>query len=274
MLAKLESQLKKEEEAEAKLQGVVKTEAVVKAKVEPKSHVTAKSKVAAQAKSRSPINNKAKQATSSKKKRQEAVSSVDSANQALQRSPKPTKDLDKPNESVATKTKKIDTKVDSKKIEPIEPVEEKLVEKSVEPELRFQAKGVLEGEISLVEKGLAIAIDGEQYPLGYTFISRDRDYRKLQEELSSVLVTSLRKRVSVYPQVKLINKQYRYFFNLVSIQREGKQGIFSELEPGEFYLSGVWQYVQPNPTPCLSVYRNVTDNFLQMVSRRNTVRLS
>jgi hypothetical protein len=249
MLTTLIAQQKKEEEVESKSQAVVK------------------SKAAAQAKSQLAINNKAKQATSSKKKRQEGFSSVDSANQALQRSPKSTKDLDKPNESVATKTNKIDAKVDSKKIEPIEPVEEKLVEKSVEPELRFQAKGVLEGEISLVEKGLAIAIDGEQYPLRYTFISRDRDYRKLQEELSSGSVTSVRKRVSVYPQVKYVDKKYCYFFNLVSVQKEGKRGIFSELEPGEFYLSGVWQYVHSYPTPCLSVYRNITDNFLQMISK-------
>ncbi len=183
-------------------------------------------------------------------------------NQATKRSPQRIKDSDEMNQIVATKKnkKKKNTKSHFKKTK--SSTEEKLAENSVNPELRFRAMGVLEGEISLAEKGLEIAIGGQQYPLSFTFISKNRDYRKLQEELSSGSVTSLRKRVSVYPQVKYVDKKYCYFFNLVSVERQREQGIFAELEPGEFYLSGLWQHVQSRPAPCLSVYRNVTDDLL------------
>jgi hypothetical protein len=172
------------------------------------------------------------------------------------------------NKSVALEKKK-DIKVDSSKLESAT----ESVEKSVVPELRFLAKGVLEGEISLVDQGLAIAIDGQQYPLGYTFISKHKDYRKLQSELSSGSSASLLKRVSVYPEVKLVDNTYIYFFNLVAVAKEIEQGIFAQLKPGEFYLSGLWQHVEFHPAPCLLIYRNVTDNFLGIAAKQPLKRV-
>jgi hypothetical protein len=255
MLAKLKSQMKEEE-------------AAVKAAAELEQQAIAESKVAIQEKVQATANHKGKnKSVSPQGNSKKAVADKNSVNQAKKRSPQGNKDSDEMNQIVATKKKKKkNAKSYSKKTK--SSTEKKLAENSVNSELRFRAMGVLEGEISLVENGLEIAIDGQQYPLGFTFISKNRDYRKLQEELSSGSVTSLRKRVSVYPQVKYVDKKYCYFFNLVSVHKEGKQGIFAELEPGEFYLSGLWQHVQFRPAPCLSVYRNVTDDLLNMAAKQ------
>jgi hypothetical protein len=256
MLAKLKSQMKEEEDA------------AVKATAELKQQAIAQSKVAIQEKVQASADHKGKNKfVSPQGNSKKVVASKNSVNQATKRSLQGVKDSDEMNQIVATKKKKKkDTKPHSKKTKPS--AEEKLAENSVNSELRFRAMGVLEGEISLAEKGLEITIDGQQYPLGFTFISKNRDYRKFQEELSSGSVTSLRKRVSVYPQVKYVDKKYCYFFNLVSVHKEGKQGIFAELEPGEFYLSGLWQHVKSHPVPCLSVYRNATDDFFNMVAKQ------
>jgi hypothetical protein len=55
---------------------------------------------------------------------------------------------------------------------------------------------------------------------------------------------------------------------LVAVAKEIEKGIFAELKPGEFYLSGLWQHVQSHPAPCLLIYRNVTDNFLGIAAKQ------
>ena len=132
----------------------------------------------------------------------------------------------------------------------------------------FQAIGVIEGRI---EKGnnsrLSITLEGQKYPLGYTAKSRKRSYQVLLEELAPEI--SLVQKVLVYPNCNHHGKKGPSLsFNLVAVEKIVKEeGIFSELAPGEFRLSGFWQYVPFCDSPCLTILRNYNEGLAKTVKK-------
>ncbi|BAZ47181.1 hypothetical protein NIES4102_42270 (plasmid) [Chondrocystis sp. NIES-4102] len=148
--------------------------------------------------------------------------------------------------------------------------------KTVSPSLQnsnsliFQAVGVIQGEIAL-DKGenLIITLDGQQYRLGFTAISRPRKYKALVEEIK--IQGNSQKKVLVYPRLSHTKTAYGYGvdFNLVTIAKteETREGIFQDLAAGEFYLSGFWQYVDFYDGPVVAVWRNYSQGLAQAVER-------
>ncbi|WP_036486470.1 hypothetical protein [Myxosarcina sp. GI1] len=136
----------------------------------------------------------------------------------------------------------------------------------------FQAIGVIEGAVAVKnEEQLTITIEGQKYRLGYTAKSKQR-YKVLVEEITSQSSRTLQ--LSVYPQISYNKKQegYKIDFNLVTVANteEARESIFQDLEPGEFYLSGFWQYVPFFESPVIAVFRNYSNKLAQTVERVGT----
>lgn len=147
-------------------------------------------------------------------------------------------------------------------------------------EAMFQAIGVIESVISVNENSqLSITLGNQKYRLGYTGKSRNRDYAKLLEEISSL--GSKVEKISVYPQVNYKSKSkqggensaYEISFNLVSVEKPSAKenqktaGIFGHLAVGEFQISGYWQYVALCSCPCITVMRNHSENLAKVVKK-------
>ena len=136
----------------------------------------------------------------------------------------------------------------------------------------FQAIGVIEGIVAITkEEQLTITIDGQKYRLGYTAKSKQR-YKALVDEINSQ--GSSTKKLSVYPQINHNKGQegYKINFNLVTVANteEARTSIFQDLEAGEFYLSGFWQYVPFCESPVIAVLRNYSNKLAQTVERVGT----
>ncbi|WP_036486994.1 hypothetical protein [Myxosarcina sp. GI1] len=138
----------------------------------------------------------------------------------------------------------------------------------------FQAIGVLEGLVAVKnEEQLTITIEGQTYRLGYTAKSKQR-YKALVEKIASQ--GSSIKKLSVYPQINHNKGQegYEINFNLVTVANteEARTSIFQDLEPGEFYLSGFWQYVLFCKSSVIAVLRNYSEKLAQTVERVGSKR--
>jgi len=58
---------------------------------------------------------------------------------------------------------------------------------------------------------------------------------------------------------------------LVSVSKSEKnKALFKKLVPGEFQVSGFWQYVPFCDLPCVSIKRNYTKNLARMVKKMET----
>ena len=133
----------------------------------------------------------------------------------------------------------------------------------------FQAIGVIEGLVTVEEtEQLRITLGEKKYRLGYTYRSRNRDYRNLLEEIKSR--GSVSQKLAVYPQINYHHrtKESEISFNLVSVPKKAKNpGVFVELVAGEFYLSGYWQYVPFSNQPCITVVRNYSEELAEYVQK-------
>lgn len=136
----------------------------------------------------------------------------------------------------------------------------------------FQAIGVIEGFVALEEEELWITLDKQKYHLGYVphkKVFYDALVREIRDTGSKV------KKVSVYPQLthNQEKKEIKVKFALVSVSKSEKdKALFKKLIPGEFQVSGFWQYVPFCDSPCVSIKRNYTKNLAKMVEKMETVQ--
>ena len=136
----------------------------------------------------------------------------------------------------------------------------------------FQAVGIIRGEVKIAsERGKAstVSIQGKDYPLLY--IPTKQGFKALEALTKEVEATGTNQRLIVYPKLTHFpgrDKQYSVAFQLVGFDR-GLQssGVTADLADFEFKLCGLWQFIPVCPTPCISVFKNFTDDRLEFVKQ-------
>jgi hypothetical protein len=128
----------------------------------------------------------------------------------------------------------------------------------------FQAVGIIVGDVMFNKEGKAtVAIEGKEYPLYYA-PPHKKAYEALKIELKKTGV--VRQRLLVYPRITHFPKReepHSVGFQLVGFRRQGTEpdpnDAISSLNDLEFKLSGLWQFIPVCATPCVSVFKNFTE---------------
>jgi hypothetical protein len=128
----------------------------------------------------------------------------------------------------------------------------------------FQAVGVITGEVTFNAEGKAtVAIEGKEYPLFYA-PQHKKAYEALKIEIKKTGVSH--QRLLVYPRVIHFPKReepHQIAFQLVGFFRTERDAnpeeITSELGDFEFKLAGLWQFIPVCQTPCVSIFKNYTE---------------
>jgi hypothetical protein len=133
----------------------------------------------------------------------------------------------------------------------------------------FQAVGVIVGEVNLGEdEKNTITIGCSQYQLFYI-----KKKRKVFDALKKEIETTgnRNQRLVVYPKVIHFPRRdqvHQMAFQLVGFDRgRESQTVSGELEDNEFKFSGLWQFIPVCQTPCISVFRNFSDERLEFIQQ-------
>lgn len=136
----------------------------------------------------------------------------------------------------------------------------------------FQAIGMIRGEVKLAPERTElsfVSIKGKDYPLFY--ISTKQGFKAFEALKKEVKTTGNNQRLLVYPKFTHFparDKQYSVGFELVGFDRGLRsKDITSDLSDFQFILSGLWQFIPVCPTPCISVFKNFTDDRLDFVKQ-------
>ena len=127
----------------------------------------------------------------------------------------------------------------------------------------FKAVGVVKGEVNFGEDGInSVVISGKTYRLKYS-----------SEKVKAILALKLQikntdlneQRLIVHPRViHFPNREqpYMFYFELVGFESHLTldKGIFNVLNDFEFKISGLWQFIPVCRVPCVSVFRNFTED--------------
>lgn len=152
-----------------------------------------------------------------------------------------------------------------KPVEPSQPASDpEITEQKPEESPIFQAIGVIVGDVTFEEEKAFVAIGGKQYPLLYA-PSHKRAFAALK---LNVKRTSPTKRLIVYPRIIHLpgGKPHQTGFQVVGF--EGTGGDVREnlkLEDFEFTLCGLWQFIPVSKTPCISVFKNFSEERLAYI---------
>ena len=126
----------------------------------------------------------------------------------------------------------------------------------------FKAVGVIQGEVTLGEDRLnSVTIDGKKYPLRYA-ASKHKTLLALKVEIKKT--GNNFQRLIVYPRVVHFPRReqpHALFFELVGFCGASVEdkGIINELNDLEFKLCGLWQFIPVCRVPCVSIFRNFTE---------------
>jgi hypothetical protein len=136
----------------------------------------------------------------------------------------------------------------------------------------FQAVGIIRGEVKIASesgKPSTVSIESFDYPLLY--IPTKQGFKAFEALTKEVEASGPHQRLIVYP--KLIHfpgrdKQHEIAFQLVGFDRGlGSEGVTADLGDFEFKLCGLWQFIPVCQTPCISVFKNFTDDRLEFVKQ-------
>lgn len=135
----------------------------------------------------------------------------------------------------------------------------------------FQGIGILQGDVNFDEEGKAtITVDGITFPLKYCR-NRKRSFLALQREVKA---TGARQDVVVYPHVIHFpqrDKDSLIYFEIVGFRTAkiniNDNEVTADLVPGEFVISGVWQFIPASRVPCISVFKNFSKERLQYLNQ-------
>jgi hypothetical protein len=138
----------------------------------------------------------------------------------------------------------------------------------------FQAVGVITGSVNFSESGQStVTIGSYEYPLSYS----KRQWNVLNALKKEIENTSNHnQRLVVYPKAVHFPRReqpHRIAFQLVGFDRGRKlDAVSGELEDLEFKLSGLWQFIPVCSTPCISVFRNFSDERLEFIKQAEPAR--
>ncbi len=126
----------------------------------------------------------------------------------------------------------------------------------------FKAVGIIKGEINIGENGTStVVISGKSYRLKYAS-DKIKVFQALKLQLKNT--GNNEQRLIVHPRVIHFPKRekpYIIYFELVGFESPSIQdkGIFNDLNDLEFKLSGLWQFIPVCRVPCVSVFRNFSE---------------
>ena len=126
----------------------------------------------------------------------------------------------------------------------------------------FKAVGVIQGEVNLGENNTnSVTINGKKYPLRYA-AEKHKTLLALKLEIKNTGNTF--QRLIVYPRVIHFPRREQpqvMYFELVGFEGASaqNQGLMNELNELEFKLSGLWQFIPVCQVPCVSIFRNFTE---------------
>ncbi len=128
----------------------------------------------------------------------------------------------------------------------------------------FQAIGILSG-ILVFDAGFKISLNGKQYNV--KFKNPNLMYFVKLGEVG---------RFAVYPKITHFPKRDEaslISFELVAIYNDSdnSSGLFEQLQPLEFLLRGLWQFIPVCRTPVISVLHNYNDDLLAKIARLDSV---
>jgi hypothetical protein len=138
----------------------------------------------------------------------------------------------------------------------------------------FQAVGVITGSVNFTTDGQStVTIGSYEYPLYYS--KRQWDVlNALKKEIENT--GNHNQRLVVYPKAIHFPRReqpHRIAFQLVGFDRGRKlDAVSGELEDLEFKLSGLWQFIPVCSTPCISVFRNFSDERLEFIKQAEPAR--
>ncbi|QHG21286.1 hypothetical protein [Nostoc sp. ATCC 53789] len=142
------------------------------------------------------------------------------------------------------------------------------------PAAIFQAVGVITGSVNFTTDGQStVTIGSYEYPLYYS----KRQWcvlNALKKEIENT--GNHNQRLVVYPKAIHFPRReqpHRIAFQLVGFDRGRKlDAVSGELEDLEFKLSGLWQFIPVCSTPCISVFRNFSDERLEFIKQSEPAR--
>lgn len=136
----------------------------------------------------------------------------------------------------------------------------------------FQAVGIIRGDVEIASSRVqasTVSIQGKDYALLY--IPTKRGFKALEALTKEVEATGNNQRLIVYPKLTHFpgrDKQYQIAFQLVGFDRGlQSEGVTADLADFEFKLCGLWQFIPVCQTPCISVFKNFTDDRLEFVKQ-------
>ncbi len=138
----------------------------------------------------------------------------------------------------------------------------------------FQAVGIIEGDVTFDEEDKAsININGKEFRLAYT-----NSRKRLNEELKKqVEATGCRQQLIVYPKIIHFPKREQaplLWFELAKIKKSAEEettGNLAGFKPGEFILSGLWQFIPVcHQAPCISVFKNFSRERIKWIKDEET----
>ena len=142
------------------------------------------------------------------------------------------------------------------------------------PAAIFQAVGVITGSVNFTTDGQStVTIGSYEYPLYYS--KRQWDVlNALKKEIENT--GNHNQRLVVYPKAihfPRFEQPHRIAFQLVGFDRGRKlDAVSGELEDLEFKLSGLWQFIPVCSTPCISVFRNFSNERLEFIKQSEPAR--
>ena len=143
-------------------------------------------------------------------------------------------------------------------------------------ELLFTAVGIISGAVEFVEdaRSATITLGGNKYPLFY-----------VPNNKGSVAFDALRKqivnsgnnnyRLIVYPKIIHFpgrDKPHQIGFQLIAFDSGNNEGMYGELKDLQFKLSGIWQFIPVCQTPCISIFRNFTEQRLEYIKKSDITK--
>ncbi|MDJ0746672.1 MAG: hypothetical protein QNJ32_25390 [Xenococcaceae cyanobacterium MO_167.B27] len=136
----------------------------------------------------------------------------------------------------------------------------------------FTAVGVCQGKLILDEsEKFNLELGGKNYDLFYAN-TKFWAYRGLKKQIAKTGKDDYP--LMVYPKVTHFpnkNQPHNLYFQLVAFDAGNRadiqDSIFTELNDGEFKISGLWQFIPPSRLPCISVFRNYDPKLLEYIKQ-------
>lgn len=137
-------------------------------------------------------------------------------------------------------------------------------------ELFFKAVGIIPGVVDFDEekKSATVTVSGNKYPLFY--IPSSKGLKAFDALKKCVNNQGNSQRLIVYPKVTHFpgrEKQHQIGFQLVAFDSGENEGMSRELKDFEFKISGIWQFIPVCQVPCISVFKNFTEDRLEYVKK-------